>query len=371
MNKIFFTLMVFGSSIAFSNTCSGDNCYKPCCNNSSENCFSCGCAPCDCSCECIPRPSLVAPCDEAYNAPYRIGVCWNVFASGSYLYWQTIVDGLQPGAIFDDEGSLTYETLDFDYEYNSGFKVAFGFNFDWDNWDFITEYTWLHHTLDVSDTRTASLFSYWNNIPQRSNKLATRWKFDFDQVDFGFGRAYFSGRRLILRPYFSGRVFWLTQNYDQTVCYTEADVDIESKGTAHFSDWAIGPRVGIQSKWCFCYGFSFYVNAGASLLYTEFESIFVTRNVNTVNEITKKESDRITFTNEFDIGFGLEWGNYVDACNKWYLTLSAGYEASCYGDQNPWNCLSTAIAIDPTLVNPICSNNLYFHGLTATARLDF
>lgn len=326
-------------------TCNVDKCCKPCDK------------ACDC-CDCIPKPSCLSPCEDAYNAPYRMGVCWDYFVSASFLYWQALEDGLETGQSISGSSHQNTTWQNLGCNFNPGFKVGLGMNFDWDNWDFYLEYTWLHQS-ETANNSNNQIEPAFIDTDLDGNKLSSKWKLDFDMLDFAIGRIAYTGRQLLIRPHFGGKAVWIDQSYNQTL--SSNDIEL-IKGNNSSCLWAVGPSAGFQTRWDFYCGFYMFGNMGWSLLYSEFDSITIS--TNETNGNTTSQSDRKTFTPEMDFALGLGWGDYCDCKCQWYLNVTLGYEFFSFWDQNQWRNFY------PSVGNSV-DNNLYLHGLTVSARLDF
>lgn len=324
-------------------TCSTSSCCSPC-----ET--SCGC------CDCTPKPSCLPPCDAAYNSPYRVGVCWDFYLTGSFLYWQSLEDGLEVGTAISGTQGETTTWLNPEYNFNPGFKVGLGINFDWDNWDFLIEYTWLH-TTETTNVADSEISPAYINTDLTGDTLRSVWNSDIDIIDFNIGRPCYVGRFLIFRPHFGGKAFWFDQKIKQTLSFDEVEL---IRGNNSSKLWAIGARAGFQTRWDFYCGFYMFGNGAYSLLYSEVDSIKILTDVEDSGLI--QQSGKKTFTPSAELALGLGWGDYVDCNCRWYLNLTLGYEFLCFWDQNQFRNFYPVINVD---------NNLYLHGLTVGARLDF
>ena len=68
-----------------------------------------------------------------YNAPARIDVrgSWDVYVTGSYIFWQPTQDGMEVGFSSDaaEATALSGTLIQAGDSYKSGFKVGLGMNF--------------------------------------------------------------------------------------------------------------------------------------------------------------------------------------------------------------------------------------------------
>lgn len=397
MNKmtkmLFAALMVFTMSSAYSAEqtlayCDGCQKSERLCSCPKQECNSCRCEPC--CCECVSTPATPCPTESAYNAPYREASCWDLFGSASYIYWLAAEDNLELGL----QGDLTFDpVLQFgdtsgkfvknDCDYNSGFKVGLGKNFCWDNWDLYAEYTWFHNTTTTSATGTAeSPISnlLWTMYLSNANLLTpfsqyerakSKWELDLDILDVELSRPYYVGCKLLFRPHFGLRAAWIDQQYklDFTESLLSTDVDANGIVRASSDSWGIGPRAGFDTRWMFCGEFYFYGNFAASILYTDYSSIKNSEVggrviVNSLGPVSNSVTGSMcTARPNMELALGLGWADYCDCdAQKWYLNLSVGYEFHTFWDQNVMRKVYQTNA---------SGGNLYLHGLTVTARLDF
>lgn len=354
------TLILLLCTISSGAYCATDsNCNKCNKDNSSCACSSSSlCSPCETACgccECTPKPSCLPPCDAGYNSPYRMGVCWDFNLTASFIYWQAIEDGLETGTSISGSMGENVSWLNSEFNFNPGFKVGLGMNFDWDNWDFLIEYTWLH-TSETTGNHESEILAAYIATTLPGDTLDSVWNFCFDMLDFNIGRPCYVGRFLIFRPHFGGKAFWLDQKFNQTLSFDELEL---FKGENSSSAWAIGARAGLQTRWDFYCGFYMFGNGAYSLMYTQIDSLkaSVSEDIGCVSQSGKK-----TFTPSAELALGLGWGDFIDCNSRWYLNLTLGYEFLAFWDQNHWRNFYSTNTVD---------NNLYLQGLTIGVRLDF
>ena len=94
---------------------------------------------------------------------------WDVYATGSFLYWQAREDNLELGIASNGNPGLvggpflpvnftapvtafttTATVVNSDFSWGPGFKFGLGVNLDYDNWDAYAEYTWFHKRSNTS-----------------------------------------------------------------------------------------------------------------------------------------------------------------------------------------------------------------------------
>jgi hypothetical protein len=264
------------------------------------------------------------------------------------------------------------------FNYKPGFKVGMGANFDYDNWDAHAEYTWFHNTNSrsvsgTSGTAVATVFP-WQfdvltgggvDVPYDSGK--NTWNLKMDIVDLDLGRWYYVGTKLTWRPDFGVRGAFIRQTLTST--FTR-DLDLTAAADVATSlfrsaSWAVGPKAGLCTNWMLGYGFRFFGNAEADILFTRYSKVMVKQShtdaaLATVNSFNASEKTINTVRTHFDIDFGFGWGTYWD-CNNWYTDVALGYEFQAFSGQNMFDFDA---GITP-------NGNLYTQGLTATFSLMF
>lgn len=373
----------------------------------------CPCPPFEKTCPC---PTGVCPCPPyeqgepltncvkfppAYNAPAAVDVqcSWDVFVSGSFIYWLTSQEGLDIGyntAITAAGGTILppnfglQQTPSFTYE--PGFKLGIGMDFDYDNWVGYLEYTWLHFTRDTSfaaptDSRGTGVIAlnnwYYNKHGQTAyltNNLATSvstsWNMRFDMIDATLSRPYYQGRSLTVTPYAGARTVWVRQNYrlSSTMLNSANLVASQEDSRNRYASWGMGPVAGALGHWLFGWGFRAEADMGASVAYTTYTQVL--HREDSVAMLPQAGAGNTSVATKLksygalrpitNMGMGLGWGSYFDRQN-YHLDISANYDFMVLWDQNMLRYLvdemNSGSAAQPA--------NLYFSGLTATVRFDF
>lgn len=391
MNKAFFSILCCSTALLFSDSC------NPC---------KTVCEPCPDFEPCPP------PSNCAYNAPHGIDLLcdWNVFATASFLYWEAKEDNLELGAIIveDDVAGTVITNEDItivgmDFEYNPGFKVGLGYNFNFDNWQIYAEYTYHHSTTTASidsipketgGINNSNLAVFWKSSLVNDTDLAefepdrasSKWKMHLDMADFELAREYYVGRCLTFRTFGGLRAAWIRQTYNVeyeelfTSGNFENQVNEILTASHKTKSWGIGPRVGSDIHWLFCNNFRIFIDTSVSILFTKYTtasicSLFEDYSSNDlslndeVNTKTKRNTDPCFLRPTAEISLGLGWGDYF-FCNKWYFDIEIGYTTSVFWNQNMFvNMLTNNNNNKFEIFNK--GGDLYFHGLTVTAKIDF
>lgn len=307
-----------------------------------------------------------------YNASSRIDVngAWDVFINGSYILWQPRQSGLEIAIKHATLPANTSSDVPMDFDFFSGFKVAFGTNLNHDNWMAIAEYMRLHTRNHVSSTVDGVNYilmplcaPFTGSVTAPASLSADgHWQLKYDMIDLSFCRPCYVGTHLTFKPFFGLRGGWIDQHLDvRYVTLTGSTVDSWNKENT----WLIGPRAGIGMNWLLGAGFRLLANGAGSLNYQNLEPRH-TESVGTVMVVTtaKEEDHQLCPNLEGDFGFG--WGTYFDN-NNWHFDLLASYHFEVYWDQN--NMRSLRDELNGGVYSKPGALNL--HGLTVTAQLDF
>lgn len=386
----------------------------------------------DCSKPCPPKPNCPQPCppkqvcpgqdpccppwatpvlNAAYNYPaYTETQCpWDISFDISFLYWKASIENIELGGLVQPIPAgapasfpVVEKVVDMDYKYKPGFQLAFGYKFAQDMWDSTLKYTRFHSTVSKSvflddyksgSTQGGGFDAAWGDDNLGGDEgqaivfqgASEQWGLKMDLVDLDLGRWYYVGKKLTFRPSFGLRAAWIRQNV--FVEYTNGSDALAITGqneaiTSKNHSWAIGPLCSLESNWNVGLGFRLFGDIEADVLYTKITEISQ-QQVNTkvgtsltptavynplgILNFTLKEQGLSTIRSHLDFQLGLGWGTYLD-CHKWHLDFAAGYEFQVFFDQsNFWNFTDITNPITPIMPQ----GNLYIHGLTLKAALDF
>jgi hypothetical protein len=336
-----------------------------------------------------PRPfeqgTILSPekYPPAYPAPARVKVLtsWDVFLTGSFLYWHADEEGLNlalsttysldseipdddfPAHInFPDHG----EFLTQEYKYVTGFKCGLGFNFSSDNWVGLFEYTYFHMSTSNESTNPPEsshggipIWYATNWLETALTSISSKWRLNLDMVDATLSRPYYQGRKVTIQPFGGLRGAWIRQKLNLAGKLVISDVNVNSYSQS--VSWAIGPRAGCKGYYLLGKGFRFEGNAAANLLYTYFTSVKF-RNFD--GSTAYPEFSLLMPSADMELGIG--WGSYFDEDN-YYFDVAASYSFNVMWGQNQMRALA-----DETQERVgAAPGALHLHGLNATLRLDF
>lgn len=334
----------------------------------------------------------------AYNAPAGINVTgWDIFLTGSYIYWHVGQEGMElatSGGIAVS-GGVTEEVLPADmsvlvqnFKYASGFRVGAGLNFDRDDWVAYVQYTRLHHTTKTSSVKAPEFpgaIPIWavswfiqgtpiGNETVPASKVTSKWHVSLDFLDASMSRPFYLGRDLTVTPMAGLRGAWIKQSLDVRAT-TGLSLNIDPQENPidshnHSSSWGIGPRAGVGANWLLGMGFRLEGEMAASLLYTRFSRVKHKENALSVLDTFQQFKSHYNRYNCLrpwaEGGLGLGWGMYT--CEQgFHFDLCATYDFHYLWSQNMMRKL-----VDLSFSGSQASaGDLYFHGLTVTARFDF
>ncbi len=331
---------------------------------------------------------------SGYNqyAEYDLGSNWDWFIQASFIYWHVSQEHMdialttQRSAGGVSSGTPNPGHLDFqEFKYKPGFKVAIGFDSQFDNWVPFAEYTWLHH-----ETRTnksvgsghALNLGDWVSTPNNStaSRLSAKWKFDLDILDVAISRPYYQGTRLTVNPIVGLRGMWMkqTNRFHFSPLGSPGNPAATNPANAHYENksWAVGPRVGAYTNWHLGAGFRAIGNAFASILYTRYNKVkmhvdqldSVTGGTPTTSPINVKTGRISALRPQAEMNLGLGWGTYFFD-HDYHIDFSATYDFMVFWHQNINRSLAVrtqgqgGVFLEP--------GDLYIHGLTVNCRFDF
>lgn len=317
------------------------------------------------------------------------------FFTADVLYWHAKVGGTEYAYTDQDPVAslpISGRSKDIDFEWDWGFRVGLGYNFEHDGWDLQAQYTYFDSNGSDS-TRPGQNSSV---VPLRGSSSITeiaannnapflycasgksQFDFDFQSIDLDLGRAYFISGKLSFRPFWGLKTAWL--DLEQIVRYTGGPTVVDPNGniislglegsTVHVKDdcdfWGMGPRVGVDSKWHLGNGFSIFGNVAGALLFGYFDVDHKERWSNAVDQRIKIHASRHAFSPTVQMQLGLRYDRYIHN-NKQHLGIGLGFEANYWWRQNQM------LKIDDSQVLKYerYSEDVSMHGVTLDFKWDF
>ena len=304
--------------------------------------------------------------------------------------------------------TTTGTVVNSDFSWGPGFQLGVGLNLDYDNWDAYAEYTWFHKRSNTSypvvdcdceiPANTDSIFptrmmpvgiTATADTGKGYSTASQTWQVKLDFVDVSLARNYYLGTKLSVRPFFGARGAWIRQTLStsfntqglDTGAAIVFDPTLSATHSANSRSWGIGPRAGFESNWMLGYGVRLIGDLSADILYTRYDvkntstittnyvvppivAPFVPATGTGTGTVTQRHIDMLRPHMDFEMGFG--WGSYFDNSN-WHVDVLATYGYQVFWDQNMFRMFTDGATARSLNAN----GNLYVHGLTLTARVDF
>jgi hypothetical protein len=341
------------------------------------------------SCLGLAQESTSALLKPNYAAGARIEIAKDrdVYVNGSVLYWQAMEENLDLGHLdtsYIPTVPVSFprieKTIDFDFQYRPGFKLAAGMNLDRDQWDIFSEYTW-YHTGDLSTSTNAVNAIIYLSVKDANitnhvyDSAKSVWNLKMDFLDLLLARTYQVGTHLSFRTLYGIRGAWIRQRQTSTFA---------SHTTAHTSgkysygytnqyynksiSWGVGLKTGLETNWLLGHGIRIFGNGFVDILFTQYDLLLkqkffetFTGTVDFYDWKTETQKGVQFLRSHLDLELGLGYGFYFSK-NERHIDLSAGYGFQVFWDQNMF--LEARRIHGPQV-------DLFLQGLTVTGRVDF
>ncbi|MEM7174839.1 MAG: Lpg1974 family pore-forming outer membrane protein [Chlamydiota bacterium] len=312
-----------------------------------------------------PSPALpVTP-----HAGPRVNRGIDMFLFGELLYWTGRLDTLtyaKTGPLTTIEG-LTRRGTDHsvNWQWDPGFKVGVGWNFDHGEWDMLLKYTWFY-TKATGNTNETVHPNFAIAFLSQTTAVGAKaeWDLHYQTGDFEFGRNFFVHRYLKLRPFIGVKGTW--QKQDQTTRFLDLVFNQTTYLTArtqfNHAIWGLGPRAGMSSAWHFSHWASLYGDFALSGLWLHYNTERRGRLDTAENQLTifpLRKKLRITKP-IIELGLGLRFESYF-GCRRLHLLFQFGWETQIWTNQTLY------IDLNDTLKR----FDLLLHGGVAKLRFDF
>jgi len=321
------------------------------------------------------RQSQMTP---AYNATARIDVrgSWDVYATGSYIFWQPREENIELGIINRNssvqELSIDGRVAEMNFHYKSGLKAGLGCYSNRDNWDVYAEYTWLsgHQFSSISAPDSGTIYPFWGHPANSGIQISSgkgRWNLELNIADLQLARSYYVGSKLTFRPYFAARAAWINQKSSVVYVPTATGIPYHIRNSSH--SWGVGPGTGISAEWLLGYGIRVLSSAEADILFTRYNLHMTEESSEDPSTLAIDLYQRHLYClrPHSDLEIGLGWETYFDNHN-YHFDILATYGFQIFWNQNMFrnfvNSVSYGKSVEP-------NGDLYIHGLTGAVRFDF
>lgn len=372
-----------------------------------------------------PAPALVVPVvanQEAFvSASPRATHGANLFVGGEWLLWRMHHEGIPvairtrnpvetviagpPTPIYDyllQHG----ETRNFNFEWNSGYRIAFGY--DWPRDQTTVKLTWLHYfckshrkfrakpgqQLIAVQAHPMDATVFPSAVPGATEtfefpfeKTETRGHVHLQQLDLDLDRAVYVGKWFTFTPHFGLRTTWLKQKYTHKyydalsyVVFAEfaggtTATPADSLKVHKFNSWwGIGPEAGIDLGMLLGQGFSLFGGMAGAIEYGVHHLYSKDSDVTLIEEgmsPTTFEEVRDGFHQSrpiLDMQLGLRWEYLFGDEGRVHLGLDIGWEQHVYFSQH-----QMLYFVDKFQIGNFESNlgDLTFQGFHLGFRLDY
>lgn len=220
-------------------------------------------------------------CCTIVNPPARPFAkdCWGMFVFVDPLLWQAHENGLGLGIrttnnpnLFNSSGESRVRNLHFDWDW--GFRLGAGLNWDYDGWDTRLVWTRWHTSAHkhLVAGQNQSIYPEWLNpnefLAATAANATGNWKLHLNMLDLENGREFFVSKYLTIRPHVGLRSAWINQKFNVSYFNLENSPLLEPGATDHLKleYWGLGLRGGVDTQWGLGCGFSLFGNFAASLL---------------------------------------------------------------------------------------------------------
>ncbi len=320
------------------------------------------------------------------NPPSRFQVrdgC-NMFLTADFLWWSANTDGLYyaqsnfgtpttsnpPAGEVDFSGHMQRVKE----EWGPGFRVGFGGNMPYDEWDIYLNWTWFHSDPKDSakETSHGPLLVLWGhpdiNSPAANANLAShahaRWDMTINVIDLEMGRAFWVGKHLSVHPFFAIRGAWIDQQFKVKYHYISSP-HLEGRIKAESDFEGVGPRAGLDARFSLYNGWSIYGLVSAALMYGSLETDFRERENNSRIAHTDDSFHRGIST--VQMGLGIRWDAFFHR-HRYHVGVTVGWEQNIWYGVTQFNHYLGQLQ-NGTLVQN--NGDLTLQGGTLSARFDF
>lgn len=345
--------------------------------------------------------------------------------NASFLYWQADMEDLSPGvasttSIGSSSTTGSSQDVKMDFKWEPGFKLGVGMIFgERDQYDARLNWTWIQPKGSASSSQYAQLgsitidsftsdmsvdsgsFVVPGYSPQASGSpssyVSSRWELQYNTVDLEFGRNFFLGKNLTLRPFGGLRGAWLNNHLNESyapaftsVSFTEQTLPggavvnsgspMQASQSAKFEYHGVGLRLGSDLYWNFTNHFAGYGTISGTIFYgyeeveqnfsRGYNNLVIDGTPTTESYLLPKSYSTSDHTSKTALQglLGIMWHTGFDKSGM-HFYVGAAYEV------NQWfhlNSLRTILHPNTPYETATARNgNLGLHGLTFDVRLDF
>jgi hypothetical protein len=314
----------------------------------------------------VPYTGYYAP---GYAAPAgaKVDNTMDVNVNASFIYWYFSQDAMDVAYVAPDATSgVSGSVVNQKFKYKPGFKIGLGYDTHFDNWAVNADYTWLHASaktnVSATDLSANNLFPQASSNQVKGDHVHSQWKMHMDMVDLVAGRPFYKSTNVIVSPTGGLRALFLRQTNHVTLSESTINQAV-SKNSSH--SWAIGPKVGVNTKMIIWNGFRIDSVLGASVLYTRYTKLVNEELDAVATPVTSIKTDINAIRPTLDMGLGLGFASYA-MDNKLFFDASIRYDFAQYWSQNMSRNFASQLQGSNDAIG-----DLAMHGVTVNLRCDF
>ena len=325
-----------------------------------------------------PSPAPNMPPKDATRSARTCHDLNGVYVTGDFLYWKARNDDLVyvvqvAPTVGQTLTKFIVRPIEIDFEYKPGFRLGIGGDLPWNGWDL--NLNWTRFSFDISSSTTSGIADLSLNVGGfdsiffgRRGKI--QWDFNYNSLEFDFGRRAFLDSSWIIRPSFGLKAVWF-DNKNKLDLYEVESFNPNGAGLPGVDEYAkseidisgVGPFVSFYGKWNWIYGLGIAGQVSGSILWYDIDENAKTLRNELQNLTVRQSFGQLKFSTHrvrpyVQLFLGIDW----EWCfiPKWLSAqLALGYEAQYF-----WSML-----VDP--INNRDDVPTSFDGLTFKARLDF
>lgn len=181
---------------------------------------------------------------------------YGLFATADLLFWHLAEGG-------SDFSLSSKKSKQSDFDWDFGFQVGAGYNFEHDAWDAILNFTWFQ-------TKASDHAHGHNMIPQKgfpftvnATEISALWRVHYYLLDLELGRSFYVSKFFSLRPQLGVEGAWITQRRHYKIRQPGQGENIYGKNTF----WGVGPRAGCEGVYYFGTHFNLFGSLNCALLW--------------------------------------------------------------------------------------------------------
>lgn len=341
------------------------------------------------------------PCcfDYGLNPPPTCPTCCGCTWYGEidYLYWKPYVENASPCTVVKSDhvalrsqdtnstSNTSTRNKDFPFDWDSGYRVALGYGFPCDKWGLAL--TWSHYRTDAflaengfAHPNSATKVQFVDDFSMpligfvddaqaglidlfTSASLASKWAFQFNQVDLDFFRDFYVGCSLSLKPYIGLRALFINHTIHTHTEYSQPQNiptsaipfnSITDDQRLHSNLKSFGLKGGLESFWEVTCGLGVYGNVGASLIYANYENGQKLQQVRVLENNQTRLVDNIEANHCYqslkmmsDLSIGIQWRQPIN-CNQNLVFIKAGWEHHMLLQGSQFPTIKTDVSIGST-----------------------